>query len=63
MRNIIKQIRKEQGLRQEDLANLVGVSRQTIIAIENDRYDPSLALAMKLARVLDSSVEALFTLD
>lgn len=63
MRNIIKQIRKEKGLRQEDLANLVGVSRQTIIAIENDRYDPSLALAMKLARVLDSPVEALFTLD
>ena len=51
MRNRIKQLRKEAGLRQEDLARLAGVSRQTIIAIENDKYDPSLELAMKIAEI------------
>lgn len=41
MRNDIKTLRKQAGLRQEDLALLCGVSRQTIIAIENDKYDPT----------------------
>lgn len=63
MKNLIKKLRKEAGLRQEDLANKVGVSRQTIIAIENDKYDPTLELAMKLARYLQTSVEKLFILD
>lgn len=53
-------MRKEKGLRQEDLAKACEVSRQTIIAIENDKYDPSLDLAMRLARVLGTSVEQLF---
>ena len=47
MRNIVKQLRKQAGLRQEDMAKELGVSRQTIIAIENDKYDPTLELAMK----------------
>ncbi|MEG2532808.1 MAG: helix-turn-helix transcriptional regulator [Gordonibacter sp.] len=51
------------GLRQEDLAARCGVSRQTIIAIENDKYDPTLALAMRLARELGVAVEELFCLD
>jgi putative transcriptional regulator len=51
------------GLRQEDVANRVGVTRQTIIAIENDRYNPSLELAMKLAKLLNAPVEEIFQLD
>ena len=49
MRNIVKQLRKQAGLRQEDMAKALGVSRQTIIAIEHDKYDPTLELAMKMA--------------
>lgn len=45
------------------MANQVGVSRQTIIAIENDKYDPTLELAMKLARQLHTTVEELFILE
>lgn len=63
MKNNIKQLRKEAGLRQEDLAAQAGVSRQTIIAIENNKYDPTLELAMKLARLLHTTVEELFLLD
>ena len=59
MKNNIKQIRKELGMRQEDLAHEVGATRQTIIAIENDKYNPTLELAMKLARVLNTQVEEL----
>lgn len=61
MKNSIKDLRKAKGMRQEDLARACEVSRQTIIAIENDKYDPSLDLAMKLARVLGTTVEELFT--
>lgn len=63
MRNIVKRLRKEAGLRQEDLAAKLGVSRQTIIAIENDKYDPTLELAMKIARLLGLPVEEVFFLD
>ena len=63
MRNDIKKIRKELGIRQEDLANLVGATRQTIIAIENNKYNPSLELAMRLAQVLKTPVENLFFLE
>lgn len=51
------------GLRQEDLAVTLGVTRQTINAIENNKYNPSLELAMKLAKLLHIPVEALFTLE
>lgn len=60
MKNDIKALRKAAGLRQEDLAKRCGVSRQTIIAIENNQYDPSLSLAMHLARELKTTVEELF---
>lgn len=63
MRNRIKALRKAAGYRQEDLAAALGVSRQTIIAIENDKYDPTLALAMRLARYLRTTVEELFFLE
>lgn len=53
MKNNIKQLRKQAGLRQEDMANQLGVTRQTIIAIENDKYNPTLELAMKIARLLN----------
>ena len=48
---------------QQELAEKVGVSRQTIIAIENNKYDPSLPLAMRLARCLQTTVEELFQLE
>ena len=63
MTNKIKALRKEKGYRQEDLAAAVGVSRQTIIAIENNKYNPTLELAMRLARYLHTTVEDLFTLE
>ena len=63
MKNRIRELRKAMGSRQEDLATAVGVSRQTIIAIENDNYAPTLALAMRLARHLGTTVEELFTLE
>lgn len=63
MKNRVKQLRKAAGLRQEDMAVQLGVSRQTIIAIENDKYDPSLELAMRIARLLGLHVEDIFTLD
>ena len=63
MINNIKQLRKAKGYRQEDLAKAVGVSRQTIIAIENNKYNPTLELGMKLARYLETTVEELFILE
>ncbi|MGO1368389.1 MAG: helix-turn-helix transcriptional regulator [Senegalia sp. (in: firmicutes)] len=63
MKNNIKKLRKELKLRQEDVASSVGVTRQTINAIENDKYDPSLELAMKLAILLNTKVEELFILE
>lgn len=60
MKNCIKQLRKEAGLRQEDMANALGVSRQTIIAIENNKYNPTLELAMKIAKLLQRPVEEIF---
>lgn len=63
MRNNIKQLRKDAGLRQEDMAKELGVSRQTIIAIENDKYNPTLELAMKIARLLQLHVDEIFSLD
>lgn len=63
MKNRIKELRRAGSLRQEDLAAALSVSRQTIIAIENDKYNPTLELAMRLARYLHTSVEELFTLE
>jgi len=63
MKNKIKGLRKQMGLRQEDMAERLGVTRQTIIAIENDKYDPTLSLAFKLAYLLETTVDELFEPD
>ena len=63
MKNSVRQLRKEAGLRQEDLARELGVSRQTIIAIENDKYNPTLELAMRIAKYLGRHVDEIFFLD
>lgn len=60
MQNIIKARRKEIGLSQEELAKLCGVTRQTINAIENNKYDPTLMLAFSLAKELNLTLEELF---
>ena len=60
MENIIRNKRKELGLSQEELAKKCGVSRQTVNAIENNKYDPTLALAFCLAKELEITVDELF---
>lgn len=57
----LKQYRETAGLTQAQLANLVGVRRETIIHLENGRYNPSLKLAMDLAKIFSVSVEDLFS--
>lgn len=61
MENVIRNKRKEKGISQEELAKRCGVSRQTINAIENDKYDPTLSLAFRLAWELGLTVDELFT--
>ena len=63
IKNRIKEYRLERGLTQEDLAQAVGVSRQSINSIERDRYVPSLPLALRFARVFDCSTDELFELE
>ncbi|MBG9786820.1 MULTISPECIES: helix-turn-helix transcriptional regulator [Brevibacillus] len=60
MENRIKECRKSLGLSQDDLAKACGVSRQTINAIENNKYDPSLVLAFQLSYVLGGTVDTMF---
>ena len=62
MENNIRSLRKAAGLTQEDLAQALGVTRQPINVIENDKYDPTLGLAMRLARFLNTPVEDIFRL-
>ncbi len=60
VQNSVHEARTKMGITQEDLADKVGVSRQTIIAIEKGNYVPSVLLAMKIAKFFKQSVEALF---
>lgn len=60
MRNDVRSLRGALGLSQAALGEQLGVSRQTVIAIENGRYDPSLPLAIKIARFFGSTVEEVF---
>lgn len=62
MRNAIREKRRALGLSQEELARRCGVTRQTVNAIENDKYDPTLSLAFRLAEELGERVDELFTL-
>jgi putative transcriptional regulator len=63
MKNVLHILRAEQRYSQDDLAKLVGVSRQTINAIEREKYDPSLPLALKIAKIFQKKVEEIFFLD
>lgn len=60
MRNRLKVFRAMHDMTQEDLANNLGVTRQTIISIEKGKYDPSLALAFRIARLLKVQIEDIF---
>lgn len=64
LENNLKKIRRGRSdMTQQDLAENVGCTRQTIIALEQNKYNPSLVLALRLAKELDVSVEELFTLE
>ncbi|MFW6030188.1 MAG: helix-turn-helix transcriptional regulator [Halanaerobiales bacterium] len=60
MENRIKEYREEKGLTQQDLADLTGVSRQTINSLENGKYNPSIILAYDIARVFGAIIEEIF---
>nr|WP_214650341.1 helix-turn-helix transcriptional regulator [Bifidobacterium longum] len=60
VKNRLEEIRKKRGIKQEELAAALEVSRQTIGSLENGRYNPSIILAFKLARYFDMSIEDIF---
>ncbi|RTX77187.1 transcriptional regulator [Staphylococcus gallinarum] len=61
MKNRSREYRKQKGISQETLSKELNVSRQTINAIENNKYDPTLILAFKLAKLFDTTVDELFS--
>lgn len=63
MNNRIEEIRKAQGIRQEDFAKALGVSRQTISSLETGRYNPSIFLAYKIARYFGMAIEEVFIFE
>lgn len=63
MKNRIEQIRKEKGIRQDEFARLMGVSRQTISSLETGRYNPSILLAYKIAKYFEMTIEDVFIFD
>ena len=63
MKNRIEAIRKERGIRQEEFAKSMGVSRQTISSLENGRYNPSITLAFKIARYFEMTIEEVFVFE
>ena len=60
MKNRLEELRKQRGIKQEDLANALEVSRQTIGSLENGRYSPSIQLAFKIARYFNMDIEEIF---
>jgi putative transcriptional regulator len=60
MKNIIKQLRQERSWSQQELAEVLGVSRQTIHALEIGKYDPSLPLAFRIAQTFEKRIEDIF---
>jgi len=60
LKNRLEELRKQKGIRQEELAEILEVSRQTIGSLENGRYNPSIILAIKIARFFGTSVEEIF---
>lgn len=63
LKNRLRELRKEHGITQEELAKALGVTRQTIIAIEKGKYDPSLKLALKIVKFFGVKVEDVFELE
>ena len=63
MKNRLEEIRKAKGITQEELANALEVSRQTVGSLENGRYNPSIILAFKLARFFDVSIEEVLSCE
>lgn len=63
MKNRIEEIRSERGIRQEELAKQMGVSRQTISSLENGRYNPSILLAYKIAQYFGMMIEEVFIFE
>ena len=63
VKNRIEAIRKERGIRQEEFAKLMGVSRQTISSLETGRYNPSIFLAWKIARYFGMTIEEVFVFE
>ena len=63
MKNRIEAIRKERGIRQDEFARIMGVSRQTISSLETGRYNPSIFLAYKIAKYFGMSIEEVFIFD
>lgn len=60
LKNRLEEVRKQRGVKQEELALALEVSRQTIGSLENGRYNPSIILAFKIARYFDMSIEEIF---
>ena len=63
MKNKIENIRKEQGILQDEMAKALGVSRQTISSLENGRYNPSITLAYKIAKYFGMTIEDVFVFE
>lgn len=63
MKNILEKLRKERGIKQEELAQAMEVSRQTISSLESGKYNPSILLAFKLAKYFDMSIEDIFVYE
>ena len=63
MKNRIEEIRSQKGIRQEELARLMGVSRQTISSLENGRYNPSILLAHKISEYFGMTIEEVFIFE
>lgn len=63
MENRIKELRKQRKLTQDDLAGILGVTRQTIISLENGRYNASLQLAHRIAGYFDTTIEEIFIFE
>lgn len=63
MKNRIEEIRNAKGIKQEEIAKMLGVSRQTISSLENGRYNPSIILAFKIAKLFEMSIEEIFIFE
>ena len=63
MKNRIEELRNIKGIKQEELGKMLGVSRQTISSLENGRYNPSILLAYKIAKLFDMTIEEIFMFE